>query len=69
MSYTTRMVTDATCSVHVCRSASNALSHIYIVIFIFMLIVASTKAKQIKDSFGRFQRALSVIMNEKAKKD
>lgn len=69
MSYVSRMVTDATCSVHVCRSASNALSHIYLVIFIFLLIVASTKAKQIKDSYNRFSKALSVMMNEKAKKD
>jgi hypothetical protein len=68
-SYTARWLTDATCSVNVCRSASEALSHVYIVVFVFIGIVAATKFKQIKDSFVRLKKAFDVMTNEKTKKD
>lgn len=69
VSYTARLVTDATCSVNVCRSASEVFSHVYIVVAIFIAIVAGTKFKQIKDAFKRFKKALEVMTNEKNKQD
>lgn len=69
LSYTARWLTDATCSVNMCRSASAALSHVYIVVFIFILIVAVTKFKQIKDAFVRLKKAFDIMTNEKAKQD
>ena len=69
VSFTFRWFTDATCSATVCRATSELLSHIYIVVFIFLGIVAATKVKQIKDLFSRVQQAVAVMTNEKVKGD
>ena len=61
-----------TCSSHshVCRKGSDFFSHIYAVVVIFLMIVAGTKAKQIKDLINKLKTAFEV-MNDggKAKKD
>jgi len=67
--YVVRWFTDATCSATVCRAASEVFSHIYIVVFLFLVIVASTKAKQIKDVLKRAKTMVEVMTNEKNKKD
>jgi hypothetical protein len=69
LAYACRWLTDATCSATVCRSTSEALSHLYIVVGVFILIIAGTKFKQIKDAFVRFKQAFEIMTNDKAKKD
>ena len=68
-SYIVRFVTDATCGATVCRAASEVFSHVYIVVFLFLIIVASTKAKQIKDVLKRAKTMMDAMTNEKNKKD
>jgi hypothetical protein len=68
-SYSMRLLTDATCSATMCRSASEAFSHAYLVIGFFILIIAGTKFKQIKDAMYRMKQAYDVMTNDKAKKD
>lgn len=68
-SYFIRWFTDATCSATVCRAASEVFSHVYIVVFLFLVIVASTKAKQIKDALQRAKTMFEMMTNEKNKKD
>ena len=69
VSYIVRFVTDATCGTTVCRAASDVFSHVYIVVFLFLIIVASTKAKQIKDVLKRAKTMMDAMTNEKNKKD
>jgi atlastin len=68
-SFVARWFTDATCSATVCRATSELLSHVYVVVVIFLGIVAATKAKQIKDLFSRFYKAVSVMTNDKVKSE
>ena len=61
-----------TCSSHshVCRKSSDLFSHIYAVVVFFLMIVAGTKAKQIKDLIQKFKTAFEVMSDGgKAKKD
>jgi hypothetical protein len=62
-----------TCSSHshVCRKSSDFLSHIYAVVVIFLMIVAGTKAKQIKDVMNKVKAAFAVMNDggDKKKKD
>jgi hypothetical protein len=69
LSFVIRWFTDATCSATVCRAASELFSHIYIVVIIFLIIVAGTKAQQIREKFTLFQSAFGTMTNEKNKKD
>ena len=69
VAYLVRFVTDATCGATVCRAASEVFSHVYIVVVLFLLIVASTKAKQIKDVWKRAKVMMEAMTNEKNKKD
>ena len=51
LSFVLRWIADSTCSSwsQTCRAGSDMLSHIYSVVFLFLMIVGSTKAKQITD--------------------
>jgi hypothetical protein len=69
VSFVARWLTDATCSATVCRATSNLLSHLYLGVVAFLGFIAATKAKQIKDLFLRVQQAISVMTNDKAKRD
>jgi len=73
VSFILRWFADFTCSSwsETCRASSDFLSHIYMVVFFFLAIVASTKAKQISDVFDRLRATANLIMdgNGKDKKD
>jgi len=77
ISYLLRAIADMTCSnhSHVCRKSSDFFSHIYAVVVMFLMIVAATKAKQIKDLFQKLKAAFEVMNNggaaagDKKKKD
>lgn len=58
-----RWLTDFTCSSwsHTCRVGSEVLSHVYQVVFFFMIIIAFTKAKQISEVAGRVKTAIAVM--------
>jgi atlastin len=65
-----RKLTDFTCSEWstTCKVGSDLLSHIYQVVFFFMLIVASTKAKQISEATGRLKKAIDVLSSNSSEK-
>jgi hypothetical protein len=73
IAYVLRVIADTTCSSwsSVCRSSSDFLSHLYAVVLCFMLILAATKAQQIKAVVNRITGALELVMEDrgKAKKD
>eukprot|EP00804_Cyclotella_cryptica_P001366 CCRYP_014123-RA/>CCRYP_014123-RA protein AED:0.01 eAED:0.01 QI:868/1/1/1/1/1/2/203/631 len=64
-SYILRWIADVTCSgwSQTCRASSELLSHIYMVIFFFFLIVAWTKTKQISEMCQRVKAAILVLFN------
>lgn len=68
-----RWIADMTCSPYsqVCRKSSDLLSHIYAVVVIFLVIVAATKAKQIKDLVNKVKAAFEMMNSDgnKQKKD
>jgi len=66
-----RWLTDMTCSPYatVCKHASDFFSHTSWVVTIFILLVAATKYKQIKDAFTKFKAAFDAMSDNKAKKD
>mmetsp|Transcript_5241 Transcript_5241/g.14868 ORF Transcript_5241/g.14868 Transcript_5241/m.14868 type:complete len:577 (-) Transcript_5241:128-1858(-) len=70
-----RWIADSTCSSwsSTCRAGSEFFSHIYAMVFFFMLIVAATKAKQMKEVFKRVMTAIQVLIGDggagKDKKD
>lgn len=68
-SFIVRWFTDMTCGAWVCRATSEVLSHVYVVVICFLVIVAATKAKQIKDTLKRIRKAVEVMTNEKNKSD
>lgn len=59
LSFILRWIADWTCSSwsQTCRAGSDVLSHIYSVVFFFLMIVGTTKTKQIMDAFGRAKAA------------
>lgn len=59
-----RWITDSTCSSwsSMCRAGSEFFSHIYAMVFFFMLIVAATKAKQMKEVLKRVMTAIEVLV-------
>ena len=71
LSFALRWLADFTCSSwsQTCRASSELLSHIYMVVFFFLAIVASTKAKQISDLFDRLRAAINLIMDKKEKRE
>jgi len=64
-SYILRAVADLTCSDYsqTCRNTSELLSHIYVVVIIFLLIIGATKAQQLKEFFGRLKNAVQLVAN------
>merc|ERR1712194_368720 len=64
-SYILRAVADLTCSDYsqTCRNTSELLSHIYVVVIIFLLIMGATKAQQLKEFFGRLKSAVHLVAN------
>jgi hypothetical protein len=63
VSYILRVLADTTCSSWstVCRQSSSLFAHIFAVVVCFMLILAATKAKQIKEWLDRFQAAFGAL--------
>lgn len=59
-----RWIADSTCSSwsQTCRVGSDVFSHVYQVVFFFLLIVSFTKAKQISVVVGRVKKACDVII-------
>lgn len=59
-----RWIADSTCSSwsQTCRAGSDVFSHVYQVVFFFLLIVSFTKAKQIAVVVGRVKKACDVII-------
>ena len=59
-----RWIADWTCSSwsQTCQASSEILSHVYQVVFFFMVIVAFTKAKQLSSLFNRMKKAFDVMM-------
>ena len=68
-SFVLRWLADFTCSSwsQTCRASSDMLSHIYMVVFFFLVIVASTKAKQISDVIDRVKTAYRMLIDSPAK--
>ena len=70
-----RWITDSTCSSwsSTCRAGSEFFSHIYAMVSFFMLIVAATKAKQMKELLKRIMTAVDALAgngdSSKDKKD
>ncbi|KAL9183669.1 hypothetical protein ACHAXT_004525 [Thalassiosira profunda] len=71
VSFVLRWVADVTCSSwsQTCRASSDLLSHVYMVVFFFLAIVASTKAKQVSDLFSRAKAAFRMLTDSKTKND
>ena len=71
VSFVLRWVADVTCSSwsQTCRASSDLLSHVYMVVFFFLAIVASTKAKQVSDLFNRAKAAYRMLTDSKTKND
>jgi atlastin len=69
ISFVLRWLADFTCSSwsQTCRASSDMLSHIYMVVFFFLVIVASTKAKQISDVIDRVKTAYRMLIDTPAK--
>mmetsp|Transcript_21916 Transcript_21916/g.40880 ORF Transcript_21916/g.40880 Transcript_21916/m.40880 type:complete len:587 (-) Transcript_21916:347-2107(-) len=63
LSFILRWIADSTCSSwsQTCRAGSDMLSHIYSVVFFFLMIVGTTKTKQIMDALGRFKAAVTAL--------
>lgn len=66
-----RWIADFTCSSwsQTCRVGSEVLSHVYQVVFFFIVIVAATKAKQVSEAAGRVKRAFEVMNDSGSKKE
>ena len=66
-----RWIADSTCSSwsSTCRAGSEFFSHIYAMVFFFMLIVAATKAKQMKEVLKRVMTAIEVLVGGGEGKD
>jgi len=69
LSYVLRWVADFSCSSwsQTCRASSELLSHIYMVVFFFMVIVAATKAKQISGMLNRAKAAYRMMFADTPK--
>jgi len=69
ISFILRWIADFTCSSwsQTCRASSDLLSHIYMVVFFFLVIVASTKAKQISEFLERGKAAYRMLTDAPSK--
>lgn len=59
-----RWFADNTCSSwsQTCKASSDALSHLYQVVFFFLLIIAATKMKQMQTFWSRLKNALDALL-------
>lgn len=66
VSFILRWIADLTCSgwSQTCKASSDLLSHVYMAVFFFLLIVGSTKAKQISDLLDRVKAAIQLLAND-----
>jgi atlastin len=64
-SYVLRTVLDVTCAPHatVCQVGRDIFHHSYMVVLLFMAIVAVTKYHQLKEVFGRAWQAFHLVMD------
>jgi atlastin len=72
VAFVLRWFADATCSLYsqVCEQSSDFLSHVYDVVVFFMIIIGTTKAKQVKELVEKIQGAIRLLSSDgKAKKD
>lgn len=69
VSFILRWIADFTCSSwsQTCAASSEVLSHVYMVVFFFLIIVASTKVKQISDLLDRVKTAYRMLTDTKEK--
>jgi len=65
-SFILRWIADLTCSgwSQTCKASSDLLSHVYMAVFFFLVIVGSTKAKQISDLLDRVKAAIQLLTND-----
>ena len=70
ISFILRWIADLTCSgwSQTCKASSDLLSHVYMAVFFFLVIVGSTKAKQIKDLLDRVKAAIQLLVNDSGDK-
>ena len=68
LSLVLRWFADNTCSSwsQTCKASSDALSHLYQVVFFFLLIIAATKMKQMQSFWSRLKNALDALMGAPA---
>jgi len=66
ISFILRWIADFTCSgwSQTCKASSDLLSHVYMAVFFFLVIVGSTKAKQISDLLDRVKAAIQLLAND-----
>ena len=66
ISFILRWIADLTCSgwSQTCKASSDLLSHVYMAVFFFLVIVGSTKAKQISDLLDRVEAAIQLLAND-----
>ncbi|KAL7501169.1 hypothetical protein ACHAWT_011030 [Skeletonema menzelii] len=66
ISFILRWIADLTCSgwSQTCKASSDLLSHVYMAVFFFLVIVGSTKAKQISDLLDRVKAAIQLLAND-----
>ena len=66
VSFILRWIADLTCSgwSQTCKASSDLLSHVYMAVFFFLVIVGSTKAKQISDLLDRVKAAIQLLAND-----
>jgi len=62
-SFILRYIADSTCSSwsQTCKASSDLFAEIYTIIFLFLIIVASTKMKQMQEIFGKMKQAFGVF--------
>lgn len=66
ISMTLRWIADSTCSSwsQTCKAGSDAFSHVYQVVFFFLLIVSFTKYKQLSVVARKFKKAIDVVIGD-----
>jgi len=71
VSITLRWIADNTCSSwsQTCKAGSDAFSHIYQVVFFFLMIVSFTKYKQISKLFGKVKKGFDVVIGDSSSSD
>mmetsp|Transcript_20194 Transcript_20194/g.29737 ORF Transcript_20194/g.29737 Transcript_20194/m.29737 type:complete len:618 (+) Transcript_20194:325-2178(+) len=71
ISFLLRWIADHTCTSwsQTCKAGSDALSEVYTVGFLFMLIISATRAKQISDTVKRIRKAFVAVGGSGSEKD